>query len=239
MDVEFVPIGPRRTFEGAVDQIAQRIRMGELEQGDRLPSERELAAAMQISRPTLREAVRVLTSAGVLSVRQGSAGGIFVASGYVPSELLHARSELRLGEIDGVLQARRMFEPGVAQLASRNATPDDYAALQATIDAQAALLAASGILAVEDRFLQYDTQFHLRIARATGNTTIVALMRTLLRRLELARDQALHHESVAEWAIAVHEQTIAAIRSGDEQRIDTVMDEHLSALEREWAQAGH
>jgi GntR family transcriptional regulator, transcriptional repressor for pyruvate dehydrogenase complex len=237
VDVEFLPIGPRRTFEGAVDQIAQRIRMGELEEGDRLPSERELAAAMQISRPTLREAVRVLVSAGVLSVRQGSAGGIFVASGYVPSQLLHSKSELRIGEIDGVLQARRLLEPRVAQLAARTATDADYAALQATIDAQAALLEASGILAVEDRFLQYDTQFHLRIARATGNTTIVALMRTLLRRLELARDQALHHESVAEWAIGIHEQTVAAIRSGDDARIDRVMDEHLSALEREWDDA--
>ena len=46
----FVPVGPRRTFEGAVQQIAERIRLGELNEGDRLPAERELAVAMQISR---------------------------------------------------------------------------------------------------------------------------------------------------------------------------------------------
>ena len=71
MESGFVPVGPRRTFEGAVEQIAERIRLGELGEGDRLPSERELAAAMQISRPTVREAVRVLADAGVLSVRPG------------------------------------------------------------------------------------------------------------------------------------------------------------------------
>jgi GntR family transcriptional repressor for pyruvate dehydrogenase complex len=234
VDVEFLPIGPRRTFEGAVDQIAQRIRMGELDAGDRLPSERDLAAAMQISRPTLREAVRVLASAGVLTVRPGSGGGIFVESGYVPYDLLRSKSELRLGEVAGVLQARRLLEPRVAQLAALNAGDEDFAGLQASIDAHKQLLAGSELIAVEDRFLQIDTQFHLRIARATGNTTIVSLMRTLLRRLEIARDLAVHQRPIAEWVLDIHERTLAAIRAADHPRIDRVMDEHLAALEREW-----
>jgi GntR family transcriptional repressor for pyruvate dehydrogenase complex len=234
VDIEFLPIGPRRTFEGAVEQIAQRIRMGELNSGDRLPSERELAAAMQISRPTLREAVRVLASAGVLTVRAGSGGGIFVASGYVPYALLRSKSELRIGEVAGVLQARRLLEPRVAQLAALNAREEDFSALRASIDAHKQLLASSDAISDEDRFLQIDTQFHLRIARATGNTTIVSLMRTLLRRLEIARDLALHQPPIAEWVIDVHERTLAAIKSADHPRIEVVMDEHLAALEREW-----
>ncbi len=234
VEVEFLPIGPRRTFEGAVDQIAQRIRMGELSEGDRLPSERDLAAAMQISRPTLREAVRVLASAGVLTVRKGFGGGIFVESGYVPYELLRSKSVLRIGEVAGVLQARRLIEPRVAALAALNATDEDFVDLQASIDAHKRLLANSSVIAVEDRFLQIDTQFHLRIARATGNTTIVPLMRTLLRRLEIARDLAVHQAPIAEWVIDIHERTLAAIRSADYQRIDGVMDEHLAGLEREW-----
>ena len=87
-DAEFVPVGPRRTFEGAVAQIADRIRVGDLHEGDRLPSERDLAAQMQISRPTLREAVRVLADAGVLEVRTGAAGGIFVRQAYAPLDML-------------------------------------------------------------------------------------------------------------------------------------------------------
>ena len=230
----FVPVGPRRTFEGAVEQIAERIRLGELAEGDRLPSERELAAAMQISRPTLREAVRVLADAGVLSVRTGSAGGIFVASGYVPFELLRSKSGLRMDEVAGVLEARRLVEPRVAQLAALNAREDDFARLQAIIDEQKRLLAKGDVLADEDRFLQLDTQFHLRIARATGNTTIVGLMRMLLRRLEIARDLALHQAPIPEWVIDIHERTLAAIRSADHERIELVMDEHLAGLERHW-----
>ena len=137
----FVPVGPRRTFEGAVGQIAERIRLGELVAGDRLPSERELASAMQISRATLREAVRVLTDAGVLAVHSGSTRGMFVASDYVPIELLRSKSDLRLDEIAGVLEARRLIEPRVAQLAAVNAREDDFAEMQRTIDAQKALIA--------------------------------------------------------------------------------------------------
>jgi GntR family transcriptional repressor for pyruvate dehydrogenase complex len=237
MEAVFVPVGPRRTFEGAVEQIAERIRLGDFATGDRLPSERDLAAAMQISRPTLREAVRVLADAGVLEVRTGSTGGIFVASDYVPLELLRSKSDLRLGEVAGVLEARRLIEPRVAQLAAVNAREDDFAHLQRIIDAHKSLLAEGDVLANEDRFLQLDTQFHLRIARATGNSTIASLMRNLLRRLEIARDIALHEPPVAREVIDVHERTLAAIRSADHDRIEQVMDEHLATLEQAWERA--
>ena len=237
MDLEFTPGGPRRTFEGAVEQIAERIRLGDLGAGERLPSERDLAAAMRISRATLREAVRVLADAGVLEVRPGSGGGIYVASDYVPLELLKSKSDLRLGEVVGVLEARRLLEPRVAQLAAVNAREAEFAGMARTIEAQQALLAKGDVLANEDRFLQLDTQFHLRIARATGNTTIVSLMRTLLRRLEIARDLALHEPPVPAWVIDIHERTLDAIRSADHERIELVMDEHLAAMERAWEAA--
>jgi DNA-binding FadR family transcriptional regulator len=230
-------VGPRRTFEGAVEQIAERIRLGELSAGERLPSERELAAALQISRATLREAVRVLVDAGVLAVRPGSGGGTFVASGYVPFELLRSMSEMRLDEVAGVLEARRLIEPRVAQLAAVNARDDDYGHMQQTIDAQKALIVRATVLEHEDRFLQLDTRFHLRIARASGNSTIVSLMRTLFRRLEIARDLAMHEPPTADWVIDVHERTLAAIRSSDHARIEEVMDEHLAAMENAWQRA--
>jgi DNA-binding FadR family transcriptional regulator len=234
VETGFVPVGPKRTFEGAVEQIAERVRLGDLSEGDRLPAERELAAAMQISRATLREAVRVLADAGILTVRPGSAGGIFVASGYVPFELLRSRSELRLGEVSDVLVARRLIEPRVAQLASMNAREEDFAQLQAITDAQKVLHESGDVLVNEDRFLQLGTQFHLGIARATGNATIVSLMRMLLKQLEIARDMAIHQPQNAARSIELHVKTLAAIRSGDQERIEIEMDEHLSAMEQTW-----
>jgi GntR family transcriptional regulator, transcriptional repressor for pyruvate dehydrogenase complex len=237
VESSFRPVTPRRTFEGAVEQIADHVRVGELTAGDRLPSERDLAAAMQISRATLREAVKVLVESGVLEVKQGSGGGIFVRSDFVPIDLLRSKSDLRLGEVAGVLEARRMLEPRVAQLAAVNAREEDIADLTAIIDLQKELLAEGDVLEHEDRFLQLDTRFHVRIARATGNSTVVSLMRTLLRRLEIARDMAMHEPPTAPWVIDIHERTLAAIKSADHDRIEEVMDEHLSAMEGAWERA--
>jgi DNA-binding FadR family transcriptional regulator len=236
--MEFAAVQTRRTFEEAVDQIAEKIKMGELRVGDRLPSERALAEQMQISRPTLREAIRLLADSGLIEVRRGSGGGMFVAADYVPPELLTARRDLRIEEVGQVLEARRLLEPSVAQLAAMRATEDDYRALERTIASQRHVLEGGDLLREgrEDRFLQLDVQFHLGLARATGNQMIVTLVRSLYREFEIARDMAMHHEPVAPWAVEIHERTLAAIRCGDLDQVDTVMDEHLSQLERTWEQ---
>jgi GntR family transcriptional regulator, transcriptional repressor for pyruvate dehydrogenase complex len=228
----FTPVQTRRTFEEAADQIAEKVRAGELRTGDRLPGERSLAAQMQISRPTLREAVKVLVEAGVLEVRRGPGGGMYVATDVVPTDLVRHSASLRLAEIAAVLEARRMLEPRVAQLAAERATEDDLAALERSIDAMRLLVAGGWDPRHEDRFLQLDVQFHLAIARASGNPTVETLMRLLFRQLEIARDMAMHLPLVPEWTIGIHERTLAALRGGDPDEVEAVMDEHLGQLER-------
>jgi GntR family transcriptional repressor for pyruvate dehydrogenase complex len=234
LERSFGPVTTRRTFEEAVQQIAEKVRSGDVHVGDRLPSERELAELMRISRPTLREAVKVLAEAGVLEVRRGQSGGIFVASELVPRDLLQTRSDIRVGEVAGVLEARRLLEPRVAQLAAVHAAEEDFAAMQATIDRQRELSAQEDFLSHEDLFLQLDLKFHLAMARATRNSTVVALMRSLFSRLEIARDMAVHAPLVPDWTIEIHERTLAAVRGSDFALIDDVMDEHLSQLEQIW-----
>ncbi len=118
VSLAFDPVATRRTFEEAVEQIADKIKAGDLHHGDRLPSERELAAQMCISRPTLREAIKALD-------RGGRAGGAprpgrrhLVASEVIPRELLRSRQEIRFSEIAGVLEARRRARAALAQLAA-------------------------------------------------------------------------------------------------------------------------
>ncbi len=232
----FQPVQTRRTFEEAVTQITDSIAHGELREGDRLPSERDLAAQMQISRPTLREAIRVLADAGVVAVTPGPGGGMTVASEYVPRELVMRGSRMRLSEIPGVLEARRLVEPRVAQLAAARANDEDLSRLERLLVQQRELVGRGRIAAEEDRFLQLDTRFHLAIARASGNTTVISLMRTILRRLEIARDMALHVPLVPDWTLDIHERTLAAIGNGDLDAVDQVMDEHLAKVEQTWEQ---
>lgn len=230
----FKPVGTRRTFEEAVEQIADSIMVGDLRVGDRLPAERALATQMQISRPTLREAIRVLADAGVLTVKRS--GGISVASDYVPREVIRGRSELRVSEVTSVLEARRLLEPRVAQLAALRADEDHLEAMRQTIADQRALAQEPTFMANEDRFLQLDMQFHLLMARATQNPTIMGLMRSLMRDLAIAFDMAVHEPYDPEWTLDIHQRTLDAIISCDMELIEAVMDEHLARVEQRWRQ---
>jgi DNA-binding FadR family transcriptional regulator len=219
----------RRTFEEAAEQIADKVRAGELRVGDKLPAERDLALLMEISRPTLREAVKVLVDAGLLEVRRGPGGGMFVATDVVPVDLVRRAFELRLEEAASVLEARRLIEPQVARLAHERATDEDLAPLEHTIEVMREIVARGYRPDDEDRFLQLDVQFHLALARAAGNPTLETLLRIVFRQLEVLRDMAMHVPAVPEWIIDIHERTLAAVRSGE--GLDEVMEEHLGALE--------
>jgi DNA-binding FadR family transcriptional regulator len=226
----FEPIRSRRTFEEAVEQIADAVRLGELTLGERLPSERMLANLLAISRPTLREALSLLMKAGVIEVRPGVRGGAFVKSEVVPRDLIHVRSQMRISEVAGVLEARRLFEPRVAQLAGLYATEEDFAAMRRIIDRQRSAMRSEG----HGEFLQLDTRFHLAIAKATRNPTIVSMTKMLFRQLEIARDMAPHSLTESQRAIELHEMTYEAILGGDADAIDAAMDAHLSWLESFW-----
>ena len=224
----FTPVHTRMTFEEAMQQIVDAISAGDLRPGDRLPSERTLAKLMEISRPTLREATGVLAGAGVIDVKPGPGGGMFVKSDVIPVRLLEKQSELRIGEVVAVLEARRLIEPGVAQLAAVYGTDEDFDFMRQTIELQRACLAEPR------RFAEIDLRFHLTIARATQNAVLVAIMRSILRRIAIARDMLQRVAGDADASIALHERTLAAILGGDADEIDAVMDEHLGYLERVW-----
>jgi GntR family transcriptional repressor for pyruvate dehydrogenase complex len=226
---EFKQVEARGTVRQVVELIAEPIRLGQLRFGDRLPSERTLAAQLGVSRETVRKAVRTLADAGVLEVTsgRGSNSGIHVRSDLIPPELRHGPADFPIGEISGVLESRRLFEPRVVQLAGLLATEDDFAALQEVIDDQRAGVADP------HRVRQLDARFHLALARATHNATVVALMQTLFQRLEVAKRFAIE-PGEAERTIEVHEQTLAALMRRDLNLIERVMDAHLSILEHAW-----
>jgi len=223
----FVPVRERRAFEAVVVQIAEAIRTGEVVRGDRLPSERALAQAMEVSRPTLREAIRLLAEAGVVEVRPGSAGGTFVVSDSIPATLM-ARTELRVNEVPAVLQARRLFEPEVARLAARVATEHDLATLEGVVREQEASLGDWA------RITQLDTRFHLELARATHNPLVVSMMTSLSRHLTIARATRMDAQVSNEIAVTANRTLYLAVLGRDEDAVRAAMDEHLLLLESAW-----
>jgi GntR family transcriptional repressor for pyruvate dehydrogenase complex len=220
----------QRAFEAVVAELAEAIRTGEFHRGDRFPSERVLADELEVSRPTLREAIRVLADAGVVEVRPGAAGGTFVVSEVIPPEL-YERLQVRVSAIPAVLEARRLFEPEVAKLAAVNGTEADFDSMQRIVDLQYA--------AGDDwpRVTQLDTRFHQELARATHNPVIVAMMAALSRQLEIARSTRVARPITPAEAIAVNQRTLDAVRARDLRRVAREMDRHLALLEQTWRES--
>lgn len=232
MTLQLPRIEPRGSVRAVVERLGEAIQAGELRFGDRLPSERALAEQLSVSRMTVRKACHVLEEVGVLEIRSGLGrrSGALVRSELVPRGLLPGPYSIPLGEISGVLEARRLVEPRVAQLAGLRATEDDHEEMRRIIELQRQ--------AVDDpqQVRLLDPPFHLAIARATHNSTVVALMQGLLHRLELTRQVPVEPGEV-ERTLAVHERTFEAVRRRDPKAIDIAMDEHLRIMEDTWRAA--
>jgi GntR family transcriptional repressor for pyruvate dehydrogenase complex len=225
------PIRATRTFEAAIEHVTEAIERAHLRRGDRLPSESELAAALGISKPTLRQALRVLELAGLVTVRRGKGGGIVVASDLVPTVALSTAVAVEETAVADVLRARRVLERAVAFEALERATSADLAELERTID----LLERH--LGERASVMRADAMFHRAMVRACHNATIQAAMRGLARALAPIRDAYSGGIERDRATLDVHRRQLDALRRRDRAALDVVLDEHLRMLEDAFAEA--
>jgi GntR family transcriptional repressor for pyruvate dehydrogenase complex len=227
----FNPVRSTRTFEAAIASILEGIERARLRAGDRLPPEPELAAELAISVPTLRQALVVLSRAGVLEMRPGASGGIFLLSDLIPTEAIsHAVAFEEDVAID-TLRARRLLEPAVALHASRVATADDYAELERTIE----LL--RGHLGNRPLVMRADAMFHRALVRACHNRTLQEALQVVARGLAPIRDAYGGGIDADRETLSVHARQVEAMRSRDEDELLAVVDDHLRLLEEPFAKA--
>jgi GntR family transcriptional regulator, transcriptional repressor for pyruvate dehydrogenase complex len=214
MDQETISPGRRRgtgVTDEAIERIRELIASGEWGPGTRLPREADLAKQLGLSRNSLREAVRALSLARVLEVRQGD--GTYVSS-LEASELLEptlsATHLLRGRTVLELFEVRRMLEPEAAAIAALRVDRDVLANLRRELDR---------MVAAEDRaddLMDADTAFHDVIARAPGNGVLQALLRSLSTRTVRARLwHGLVDRDALDLARAEHRHIYDAIAAGD------------------------
>lgn len=217
-------VEPRRLYRQIAAQIAGLIEGGEFVRGSRLPAERELAALLGVSRTSVREAVISLEIAGLVEVRVGS--GIFV-TGPVADD---AHGDKGPGPFE-LLDARKLVEGEIAALAAANARPRDMASLQQAV---ARMTAHVDDVAIRE---QSDRDFHLGIARATGNSSLELVVEGLWnQRAELwgRMQQHFHTDALARQTIRDHAAIVAAIAARDAVAARAAMHRHLGRVAREF-----
>ena len=167
------PIVRRSVAEQVAQRILGLVKSGSLKPGDQLPSERELAASLQVSRPSVREAIRGLTILGVIRTRQGGGAYVSELDANVLLEPLHFFISLEESNIRELYDARMLIESNVASRAAEAISDADIARLEAILADQA------GMLTDPAKFRVSDSEFHDVIWKGCGNAFLTRIGKSL------------------------------------------------------------
>ena len=219
----YLPIKPKeRLYQEIVDQIQQQILSGALKPGDQIPAERDLAERFGVSRTAVREAIKSLTEKGLIEVFVGR--GTFVTNlstdRVVESITLLLRNEQH--NVESLQEARELLEVATARLAAARRSEAHVARLRAITSEMEEEHAMS------PRLVDGDTEFHVEVARATGNPVLALLSQTIVA---LLRTERLYREQVDDSlsaAFADHREIVNAIEDGDADRASRAMIDHLA-----------
>lgn len=224
----FRPVRVARASDEVVQQIKTRILNGRFAPGDHLPSEKDLTEQFGLSRITIRDALRVLESEGLIEIRVGARGGAFVARPNADrvGESLTNLMRLQQITIRELVEARLAVEPYVAFLAAQRATADDIAAMgRAVAGARAASEAG------DQRFMPHSVAFHIALAEAAKNQALLFTVNSLRAPLHAALARLPAHD-MAQRAITDHRQILGAIKAHDSRRAQRLMHAHIAYFAR-------
>ena len=225
MTTLFKPIRPKKLSEEIVEQIQARISDGQLKPGERIPSERELASVLGVSRPSVREAIVMLEAMGLLEARQG--GGTYVRS-LTESSLASPLTEMVEKDpklLNDLLEVRIGLECWSASLAATRATDEDIKKIGSYIDEMRH--------SVKDGWdPKVDFQFHYAIATATHNTMQLHILNTVHGLFLATIEVALHRfyssqPKYIEILLGQHQAIYDNIVDRNAEGARTAMAEHL------------
>ena len=217
----FEPVRPATTFEETVERLGTAIRLGLLPPGSRLPSERDLAEQLRISRSTLRQALTTLVQSGHLVSTRGRTGGTFVAE----RPPLAESEEKPLGDDAwAVLDYRVAVETGSTILASERGDPDQFERLSELVEQM------TQVTDFED-YRRADIRFHIGIAEAADSPRLVRAMTEVQGQMSDLISLIPHPEQVLTHSNAQHKRLVTLLRRGQMSGAISVMREHIEGTE--------
>lgn len=226
------PLERAKTYELVVRQIKDEIFAGRLRPGDRLPGERQLSEQLQVSRPSVREAVRILEAMEIVRSRPGTGAGSGLVVSTQPSralsDLLRLHVALSSYSMSDVMQVRLALEQQSVRRLADQIDEKDASKVREALDR----MSKPGL----DRstFHDLDTEFHIALARGSDNALLADLMTALRDAVRRPMTEAFDNE--ANWAervddlIREHTEIFAAVESGDADLAATLTQQHIEGF---------
>ncbi|GGF81070.1 GntR family transcriptional regulator [Paracoccus acridae] len=228
----FEPVEHESVVQAVVDRIETMIVDGILKGGARLPSEREMSDAFQVSRPKLREALQVLESRNLVTIRHGDGTYIAELTGRAMSPAMLALYARHGEAFHDYLEYRREQEAFSARLAAQRATPADKERLAAIRDDLQIAWKADD----REGEREADARLHSAVVDASHNTTLIHMMASVFdltrRGIFYNRDLLRSIDGTGRKLLDQHLEIIDAIQAGDPQRSEKAARDHLDFVEQ-------
>lgn len=223
----FVPLRLQSAGEQVADRLVTALALGEFVAGQRLPTERDLAARLGVSRATIREALSRLVALGYLDIRRGRAGGAFVQAGPGPEadEMIRRTLIPDWGRLEHLFDLRALIEPLIARTAAGRRTGADVEQIRELLqeyrDAGSNREASSTA----------DGALHQAIAEATHNPYLIDLSKQIRHGVSLGFGVEPYSQLIRERAIHDHGELAGAVIAGSADAAATIAAHHFALTE--------
>lgn len=223
----FAPLRLRSASEQIADRLVTAITLGAFVPGQRLPAERELAATLDVSRTTVREAISRLAATGYVEVRRGRTGGAIVTATASPERDEMIRRTLAPGwqQLESLFDFRALIEPLIARTAAQRRSSQAVEQIHAAL---AAYRSAGGDREASGRA---DGALHRAIAEATENPYLIDLSDRIRHAVSLGFRAEPYSLAIRERALVEHAELAQAILDGDPERAAAIAGAHFAITE--------
>jgi GntR family transcriptional repressor for pyruvate dehydrogenase complex len=227
----YAPIARQKTYELVAERLLDQIRDGQLTPGDVLPPERELVQSYGVGRSSVREALRMLESRGLIESR---GDGAFAVSNLRNPFNQSLGLLLRIDQASyaNLFEVRRILEGEAAALAASRRTAADVRAMESVVEEMDEGLSS------EQRFINADLDFHMAIAAASGNPVLVHLMHAIRELLQRSLSSSYHIPGSPERAVEMHRLILEAVAEKRPEDARQRMQEHVARVERDIVKGG-
>jgi GntR family transcriptional repressor for pyruvate dehydrogenase complex len=220
------PITQESVTHSVVDQIVDLIKHTPLRPGDKLPSEKELLLTLNVSRPTVREALRVLGAMGLIESRRGQ--GSFVREVSADAVIRSAVLSMLLAttDVQEIQYARKLIESDIVATVVERAAPEDYEAVEETLKgAEQALAAGASIY-------EHTWEFHRALAQIAGNRVLAKLLAVLYQMIRELQIQYYEPHIDPRQEVESHRQLLRRLRSATPEEGRQLIRQHLEAVDQ-------
>lgn len=229
-------IARRKLSDQVYERLREMIEAGEIEQGELMPSERELMEQFGVGRPAVREAMQMMHGMGLITISHGGRARVNELSTGTVIRNMEEIGRLLLStapeNLEHLKEARRMFELGMVRVAAERATQSDCAELQELLDRQRRQISEA------TEFIRADMDFHIRIAKISANPIFAGLSEAILSWLFMYHTDLLHWNGKEKTTLKEHEEILSAIVDRNADLAVAAMRGHLDRSS-ELYQHGH